>query len=919
MADSPLNSAGRTANIFVDSKLTVLFVLFVLLVGVLAGVRTPREENPQIVVPGAEVTYQLPGATPAEVERLIVAPMEAVLRQIDGIDHTFAVAAQGMGQIQVQFDVGVDEDAALTRVAQRVAANRHRLPANTGEPLIRQLDIDDVAIVTVSLASNSYDDYALRRLAERMAERLSTIEQVSVTDIHGGRNREIRVNLDPARMQAFGLTMNEGIRMLAASNISAIVGSQVGNGENLSVYLKGQLTSLAEIRHLPLGAHAGQIIYLDDIADVVDGPVTERDQVTRLAFGPGDVRFSARETSGEMPSVTLSVAKKPNTNSVVVADAILAMVAKMEAQFVPAEVEVITTRNDGKEANDTVNSLIVDLIIAISAVLLVLVPFLGVRQAMIVCLVVPLVLCLTLTVDMLIGPTINRMSLFALILALGMLVDDAIVVMENIHRHYELGTAGGRRQITVLATNEIGKPTTMATITIILVFSSLGIVSGMNGEFFYPITFNVPVAIGASLIVAYVVVPWACNRWLKQGHSVAEGEIPEPTSLHRFYFRVITPLLDNARLRNLLFVLVTIAILLSFVMPAWQFFRPSGVGGALSYGGVGLAIMPKDDRNTFSITIDMPENTPIETTDRVAREFGEVLQAHPMVSNYLTFVGIPGVVDFANQVSGGSNRRGPHVAELRVNLVDKSQRRTKSMRVVEQLRDATAAIRARHPDMDVRFMESPPGPPTSAVILADIHGTDPEILRTIAARVKQRFNETYEIVDVFDTAVADIDQIHILVDKEKAVLSGVTTADIEQTIRALMDGVVVSEAHIAGEKNPVPIRIKVPRETEINPTLLDRVFVRNEAGDAVPLSELTRVVKTRMERPIQRKDNEQVTYVGGNVTVRSAPVYAIMAMDKDLKGMEIAGEKLATGNITLQPELPDTSMVISSCGTVRFA
>lgn len=906
MADSPLNSAGRTANIFVDSKLTVLFVLFVLLVGVLAGVRTPREENPQIVVPGAEVTYQLPGATPAEVERLIVAPMEAVLREIDGIDHTFAVAAQGMGQIQVQFDVGVDEDAALTRVAQRVAANRHRLPANTGEPLIRQLDIDDVAIVTVSLASNSYDDFALRRLAERMAERLSTIEQVSVTDIHGGRNREIRVNLDPARMQAFGLTMNEGIRMLAASNISAIVGSQVSNGENLSVYLKGQLTSLAEIRHLPLGAHAGQIIYLDDIADVVDGPVMERDQVTRLAFGPGDPRFSARETSGEMPSVTLSVAKKPNTNSVVVADAILAMVAKMQTQFVPAEVEVITTRNDGKEANDTVNSLIVDLIIAISAVLLVLVPFLGIRQAMIVCLVVPLVLCLTLTVDMLIGPTINRMSLFALILALGMLVDDAIVVMENIHRHYELGTAGGRRQITVLATNEIGKPTTMATITIILVFSSLGIVSGMNGEFFYPITFNVPVAIGASLIVAYVVVPWACNRWLKQEHSVAEGEVPEPSSLHRFYFRVITPLLDSARLRNLLFVLVTIAILLSFVMPAWQFFRPSGVGGALSYGGVGLAIMPKDDRNTFSITIDMPENTPIETTDRVAREFGEVLQAHPMVSNYLTFVGIPGVVDFANQVSGGSNRRGPHVAELRVNLVDKSQRRTKSMRVVEQLRAATAAIRTRHPDMDVRFMESPPGPPTSAVILADIHGSDPEILRTIAARVKQRFNETYEMVDVFDSAVADIDQMHILVDKEKAVLSGVTTADIEQTIRALMDGVVVSEAHIAGEKNPVPIRIKVPRETEINPTLLDRVFVRNEAGDAVPLSELTRVVKTKMERPIQRKDNEQVTYVGGNVTVRSAPVYAIMAMDKDLKEMDIAGEKLTTGNITLQPELPDT-------------
>lgn len=906
MADSPLNSAGRTASIFVDSKLTVLFVVFVLLLGLLAAANTPREENPQIVVPGAEVTYRLPGASPGEVERLIVAPMEAVLREIDGVDHTFAMAAQGMGQIQVQFDVGVDEDAAMTRTAQRVAASRHLLPANTTEPLIRKLDIDDVPIVTVSLASNSYDDYALRRLAERMAERLSTIEQVSVTEIHGGRNREIRVNLDPARMQAFGLTMNEGIKMLAASNISAIVGSQVGGGENLSVYLKGQLTSLNEIRHLPLGAHAGQIIYLDDIGDVIDGPIAELDHVTRLGFGPGDPRFSIRETSGEMAAVTLSVAKKPNTNAVVVAGEILAMVAKMKTQFVPADVEVVTTRNDGKEADSTVNSLIFDLLIAISAVLLVLVPFLGIRQAMIVCLVVPLVLCITLAIDMLMGPTINRMSLFALILALGMLVDDAIVVMENIHRHYDLGTPGDRRLVTVLATNEIGKPTTMATITIILVFSSLSLVSGMNGEFFHPITFNVSVAIGASLLVAYVVVPWACNRWLKQGPRGHVDTVTEPGALYGFYFRVITPFLDSGRRRNLLFVLVTIAILASFVLPAWQFFRPAGVGGPLSYGGVGLAIMPKDDRNTFSINIDMPESTPLETTDRVVREFGDVLRQQSLVSHYLTFVGIPGVVDFSSQVSGGSNRRGPHVAEIRVNLVDKTLRRTESMRVVEALREATAAIRARNPDMDVRFMESPPGPPSSAIILANIHGSDPAVLRAMAAKVKQRFRETYEVVDVFDTAIADIDQIDIVVDKEKAVLSGVTTADIEQTIRGLMAGIVVSEAHIPGEKNPVPIRIKVPRETEIDPTLLDRIFVRNQKGDAIPLSELTQVVKTRMERPIQRKDNEQVTYVGGNVSAKTAPVYAILAMDKDLNGMAIAGEKLVTDNLTLNPVLPNT-------------
>ncbi len=899
-----LNSAGRTARTFVDSKLTPLFVLFVLLLGVLAALTTPREENPQIVVPGAQVTFGLPGASPMEVERLIVAPMEGVLRQIDGVDHTFAVASHGMGQVQVQFDVGVDEDAAVSRITQRVAANRHLLPANATPPLVRQLDIDDVPIATISFASNSYDDYALRRLAERMAEHLNTIEEVSVTEIHGGRNREIRVNLDPERLQAFQLTLTEGIAMIAASNVSATVGQIVRDGESRRVQLRGQLSSLDEIRHLPLGTHQGQLIYLDDIGDVVDGPLAERDQLTRLAFGPGDPRYSAAATSGEMAAVTLSVAKKPNTNAVVVSREVLAMVADMTAQFVPSEVEVVTTRNDGKDADYTVNQLIFDLSIAISAVLLVLVPFLGVRQAMIVCLVVPLVLGLTLAVNMLVGDTVNRMSLFALILALGMLVDDAIVVMENIHRHFELGT-DNRSATAVLATNEIGKPTTMATITIILVFSSLGLISGMNGEFFYPITFNVPVAIGASLIVAYVVVPWACNRWLKHGQA-APSAPPRPNALHQLYFRVITPLLASSLRRNLLFAVMVVALLASFVMPAWQFLRPAGVGGPLSFGGVGLAIMPKDDRNTFAIAIDMPENSAIETTDRVAREFGAVLGAHPLVSNYLTYVGIPGVVDFSSQVSGGNNRRGAHVAEIRVNLVDKELRHTKSMRVVEALRDATAPIRARNPGMDVRFMESPPGPPTSAVILANIHGADPEVLRAMVARVKQRFTETYQMVDVFDSEVADTQQIDIVVDREKAVLSGVTTADIEQTIRALMDGVLASEAHIPGEKNPVPIRIRVPRATAIDPALLDRTLVRNRAGDAVPLSELTRVVTTTMERPITRKDNERVTYVGGNVTAITAPVYAVMAIDKDLDGLEVAGETLRTDNITLQPVLPDT-------------
>ena len=905
MMEPRLNSAGLIARTFVDSKLTPMIVLAILLLALFAALNTPREENPQILVPGAVVTFDFPGATSTEVERLIVAPMEGRLREIEGIEHSFAVASPGQGQIQLQFVVGTDQDAAINRVRQKVEEGRHLLPREAAEPRIRQLDTDDIAIVTVTLASHVYDDHALRRLAERMAERLNTIEEVSVTQVHGGRDREIRVNLDPARLQAFGVTMNEGIAMVAASNVSAVVGNLVSDGERRSVYLKGRLTSLEQIRRLPVSSQRGQLIYLEDVGEVVDGPVPERDHVTRLAFGPADPRYSQESIAGEMAAVTVSAAKKPHTNSVRVSRDILAMVEKMKQQFVPAGVVVVTTRDDGRIADYTVNSLIFELAIAVVAVMLVLIPFLGLRQAMIVCLAVPLVLGLTLAIDMLTGFTINRISLFALIMSLGMLVDDAIVVMENIHRHYEQGT-DDRLRSAVIATHEIGTPTTLATITIVLAVASLSQLSGMNGAFFKSVSVNVSIAVGLSLLLAFVVVPWASQRWLPQSHAAPVHDASGHGRLQQFYIRVVTPLLDHSRLRRRLFVAVAVAMVASLMMPAWQFIRPSGVTGPISWGGVGIGIMPVENHNTFSATLDMPESTPIEITDRVAREFGSLVARHPMVTNYLTYVGMPAVLDFSGQVSGAGARSGPHQAEVRVNLVDKSTRKTGSRAVLDELRVAAAPLRARYPGLELRFFEPPPGPPTVAIVLANIHGPDPEVLRTIAARVRKQFEATYGMVDVYDSEVADTEQLDIVVDKEKAVLSGVTTADIEQTVRALMEGVVVAEVQIPGEKNPVPLRIRVPRELEVDPALLDRTLVRNRNGDPVPVSELAQLVRTRVDRPLLRKDNEPVSYVGANVLEVSAPVNAIVGMDRVLDGLQIEGETLTTGGLTLEPQTPSS-------------
>jgi multidrug efflux pump subunit AcrB len=904
MTEPRLNAAGVIARAFVDSKLTPMIVLAILLLALFAALNTPREENPQILVPGAVFTVDFPGATSSEVERLVVAPMEGRLREIEGIKHSFASSSPGKGQVQLQFVVGTDQDAAINRVRQKIDELRHLLPRQAGEPRIRQLDTDDIAIVTVTLASHVYDDHALRRLAERMAERLNTIEEVSVVQIHGGRDREIRVNLDPARLQAFGVTMNEGIAMLAASNVSAVVGDLVGEGERRSVYLKGRLNSLEQVRRLPVSAHRGQLIYLEDIGEIVDGPVPERDFVTRLAFGPGDPRYSDAATAGEMAAVTLSAAKKPHTNSVRVSRDVLAMVEKMERQFVPRDVVVVTTRDDGKVADHTVNSLIFELMIAVVAVMLVLIPFLGLRQALIVCLAVPLVLGLTLAVDMVTGFTINRISLFALIMSLGMLVDDAIVVMENIHRHYEQGTTD-RLRSAVLATHEIGTPTTLATVTIVLAFAALSQLTGMNGAFFLSVSVNVSVAVGLSLLLAFMVVPWASQRWLPRSHpAVGAHGATDQGPLQRLYIRLVTPLLDDPRSRRRLFGAVAVATVASLMMPAWQFIRPSGVSGPISPAGVGIGIMPVENHNTFRATLDLPESTPIEVTDRVAREFGALIGRLPTVTNYLTFVGMPGVLDFSGQVSGAASRTGPHQADFRINLVDKSERTTGSRAVLDELRRSAAPLLARYPGLELRFFEPPPGPPTIAIVLANVHGPDPEVRRQISARVRQAFETTYGMVDVYDSEVADTEQLDLVVDKEKAVLSGVTTADVEQTVRALIQGVVVAEVQVPGERNPVPLRIRVPRELEIDPAMLDRTLVRNQRGDAVPVSELVQLVKSRVDRPLLRKDNEPVTYVGGNVVEASVPANAILGMDRVLDGLEIAGETLTTGNLTLVPQTP---------------
>ncbi|MFG1244337.1 efflux RND transporter permease subunit [Xanthobacter versatilis] len=912
MSTSPLNMAGRLAQTFITSKLTIVFIIAVALIGVVAVLKTPREENPQIVLPAALITVSLPGASAAEVEELIVRPLEGIMSEMSGVDHLESTAQNSLGMVQVQFKVGQAKEESLVKLYDRVLASRARLPADAGTPFVRSIDADDVPIVTVTLASPRYDDYALKRLAERMAEHLRSTDNVSVVSIKGGQTREIAIELDPDRLQAFGVTLSQAYAAFGASNLSVPLAPTVRGGKVEAIKLAADFTSADDVLNQIVAIHKGRPVYVRDVATVTDGPPSEVSAFSRFSFGPGDARSGGPDAT-DLPAVTIAVAKKKGANAVTVANAVIDRVTHMQAAFVPKDVQVVVTRDDGEKADAAVNLLLEHLLIALATVGLVLVFFLGWREALIVMVTVPLILSITLAADLLGGVTINRVTLFALILALGLLVDAAIVVIENIHRHYGAKRSrASKEKMTVEATNEIGNATNLATFAVMLVFASLFLVTGMPGDYFYPIAYNVPIAMMASVVVAYIVTPWAANRWLHR-HDVQEEDAHaeeashgEPGWMERLYLRLVTPLQQRRGARLAFGGAILVLMVASALQGAWQFMRPSGLGGPVSMLGVPLGFLPKDNKNTFNIVIKMPETIPLEVTDRFVREVSALLATEVHVANTQTWIGQAGVEDFNGLFKGTAGRTGSNIAEIRVNLTDKHDRAESSIDIVRTLRPKVEALARAYPGAQVSLVEDPPGPPLRSTVLAEIYGPDSEGLRVLSAEVRKAFAETYDVVDLIDTEPVDVREHRIVPDKEKAALSKVSTAQIAEALSLIHGGKVLSRAHLPDEKNPVDVRAYVPRRFEVDPTRLDRVFVDNADGKPVPLSELVKVVPAEADRPILHRDNEKVTFVGAELS-NSVPLYAVLDLQRRLSGITAPdGQTLRTGNLGFVQDVPDT-------------
>lgn len=860
--ESGLNLAGRIARYFIDSKLTLLIMLFAFLAGVYAFLVTPREENPKIVVPAANIIVQKPGASPEEIQQLIIKPLEAILQGLAGVDHTYGIAMNSMGVVSVQFKVGQNKEDSLVKLYDRIMSNLDHMPPGTLQPLVKPADVDDVPILTISLSCPGPEDCQLRRVANGVLEHLRRVEGTSLSYVHGGRRRAINVNLDLERLHAYNITLSDIRNVMQAVNVDNPSGTFVSGNRVATVQAGGMLKTAEDVGDLVVGLSAHQPVYLKQVGTITDGS-EEVERVTRIGYGPAYT--GKRPADYEIPAVTIAIAKRAGANAVTVANDTLKELDRIRSTAIPVNVQVDITRNDGAKANDAVNTLMEHLAIAVATVVLLLVFFLGWRAASVVTITIPLILFITLAVGLIAGQSINRITLFALILSLGLLVDDSIVVIENVFRHYAR-TGTDRMKQAIAAVNEIGKPTNIATFTVILAFLPMFWVAGMMGPYMAPIPFNVPVAMITSLVIAYTVAPWAAYRFLKTRGHEREGVAHHDEHqgfLERHYARIMGRLIASAKARRYFFIGIGLLMVLVLLMPAFNL--------------VLFKMLPKNNTNTFLVTIDMPAGTSLEETDRVARLAGDIVRQHPQVDTYETTVGESGIIDFNGLLRGAGLKQGPQIAEIRVNLRNKHDRSESSINIVLDLRRPLAEL-AKQTGANIKLIEDPPGPPVRSTILAELYGPDYGQLRRLAKELRHTvFDKTDDVVDVDDSVTDDYTEYHVVVNRQKAMLAGIAPAQVAETLRAFFAGMDAGTVHLEFEKEPVPIRLRVPVTDRTGPADLSKVFFTSPQGRQVPLTDIAVIERHIAPKPIFHKDQYPVVYVTGELA-QTSQVYAVLKM-----------------------------------------
>jgi len=876
---APRGFAGRLAEAFTDSRLTPLAVIASLLLGAFAVIMLPREEEPQIKVPMVDVLVAMPGATAPEVENRVTRPMEKLLWEIPGVEYLYSTSRPGSALVIVRFQVGSDLEQSLVRLNQKLQANADRIPPGVAAPLVKPRTIDDVPVAAITLHSAAHDHLALRRLAAQLDDAVKALPDVAETTLIGGVRRQLRVQVDPAKLASRQLTLDDLAAALRAANARSQDGALDSANRNLLVETGGYFRDAADVAGLVLGTWQDRPIFLRDVAAVSDGPAE-----------PVDYVLHGRGSAGaEEAAVTLSIAKRPGANAVTVVDAVTATVDRLRGVLLPADVGVTFTRDYGATASEKSNELLLHMGIAVFGVALLILFFLGWRESLVVLLAIPVTLALTLLVFYLYGYTLNRITLFALIFSIGILVDDAIVVVENIVRHRRLPSACGKslHQIAVEAVSEVGNPTVLATWAVIAAVLPMAFVGGLMGPYMRPIPVGASAAMLFSLVVAFTVTPWAAlrvlGRHLPAGTPGHEADLPDQapdTFFTRLYHRIMDPMIARARWRWAFLGFVAALLL--------------GAAALVPAGLVKVKMLPFDNKSEFQVIVDTPEGTTLEATAGLARELAAALRTEPEVRDYQIYAGTASPFNFNGLVRHYFQRRGPNVADIQVNLRPKHERSAQSHDIAVRVRPRLAAIAAKH-GATLAIAEVPPGPPVLQTLVAEIYGPTEAARLALAARVKEIFQKSAGVVDV-DWYVEDQPPtVHLRVDRTKAALHGISVETIARTIRTAVGGARVDLLHQPLEREDVDLVLELPRGRRSRPEDLLAIQLRSDHDDIIragsrpliPLGELVTLERTAGERNLYRKNLRPVVYVTGDVAGEVAsPAYALFAMNRELARLD---------------------------------